>query len=236
MLYMLVLAVLLSGISDPSKSLLQEFRARDQALLDAIAPGNTKVWEDALAPDAIYVDENGTVMNRAEFVRQLVPLPAGASGTLKIISYSAQPSGNVVSVIHTDDEQEDYHGQHLHAQYLMTETWQQQNGSWKLLLVHATAVLLEPKAIVLSSDELDSYVGRYLAAPDLIYTIKRDGDHLTGERQGHAAVPLKAEIRDLFFTSSQLRTRKIFERDRSGKVTGFVDRREGSDLLWQRIF
>jgi hypothetical protein len=125
MLYLLGLAALLSGISDTSRSPVQEFRERDQALLDAIAPGNAKVWEDALAPDAIYVDENGAVMNRAEFMKQLTPLPAGAWGTLKIISYSAQQSGNVVSVIHPDDEQEDYHGQHLHAQYLMTETWQQ---------------------------------------------------------------------------------------------------------------
>jgi len=32
-----------------------------------------------------------------------------------------------------------------------------------------------------------------------------------------------------------LRTRKMFRRDEGGKVTGFVDRREGMDVTWRRI-
>jgi hypothetical protein len=65
---------------------IAQLRARDQALLDAIAPGERKVWEEALAADAVYVDENGTIMDRAEFMKQLEPLPAGASGTIQIAS------------------------------------------------------------------------------------------------------------------------------------------------------
>ena len=235
MFLLIVLALLFPLSPSGSANLIQEFRQRDQALLDAIAPGNAQVWDDALAPDAVYVDENGTIMNRADFIKQLTPLPAGASGTLSIISYSAQQSGDVVSVIHTDDEQELYHGQHLHAQYLMTETWQQQGGKWKLLLVHGISVPQEPKTIALPASDLDVYVGNYDAAPDLKYTIRREGDHLVGERPGRPAVELKAEVRDVFFIGEQLRTRKIFGRDASGKVTGFVDRREGSDLVWKKV-
>jgi hypothetical protein len=235
MFLLIALVLLLPANPSASANLVQEFRQRDQALLDAIAPGNAKVWDEALAPDAVYVDENGTIMNRADFMKQVTPLPAGASGTLSIISYSAQQSGDVVSVIHTDDEQELYYGQKLHAQYLMTETWQQQNGNWKLLLVHAISVLQEPKAITLPASDLDAYVGNYAAAPDLKYTIRRDRDHLVGERPGRPSADLKAEVRDVFFIGSQLRTRKIFERDASGKVADFVDRREGSDLVWKKV-
>jgi hypothetical protein len=42
----------------------------------------------------------------------------------------------------------------------------------------------------------------------------------------------------MFFISGQSgqpRTRKIFDRDNTGRVTGFVDRRAGSDLVWKRI-
>jgi hypothetical protein len=46
---------------------------------------------------------------------------------------------------------------------------------------------------------------------------------------------LKAEVRDVFFVSGQLRTRKIFQRDNGGKIVSFVDRREGSDLVWKKI-
>ena len=231
-------ALLAGGIAGPSTAspdLVKEFRERDQALLDAVAPGNVKVWDAVLASNAVYVDENGEVMSRDDFLKQLTPLPPGASGTLVISSYSAHEVNDVVTVIHTDDEHELYHGQHLSAQYLMTETWQRQNGSWKLLLVHAYSVLKEPKSIELSSAELDAYVGRYSAASDLNYTIRREGDHLVGEREGRPAAPLKAELRDVFFVSGQLRTRKIFDRDKAGRIVGFVDRREGSDLAWKRI-
>lgn len=231
----LVLLPALASPALPATDLTQELRTRDQELLDAIAPGDTKVWDAALAADAIYVDENGEVINRADFLAQLQPLPQGVSGKITISAYSARQSGDVATVVHTDDEEETYHGQHLTAQYLMSETWQRQNGVWKLLLVHAYSVLKEPKFIVVSPTELDAYAGRYTAAPDLVYTIKREGDHLTGEREGRPTVALKAEVRDVFFVSGQLRTRKIFERDSVGRVIGFVDRREGSDLVWKRL-
>ena len=238
-MFSLILYVILSAaiVSPPAASpdLTQEFRARDQALLDAIAPGDVKAWDAVLAADATYVDENGVIMNRADFLKQLTPLPAGVSGHINISAYSFRQSGDVATTIHTDDEDEFYHGQHLKAQYLTSETWQLQNGSWKLLMVHAYSFLKEPKTIVLSSSELDAYVGRYSGGPDLTYTIRKEGDHLMGEREGRPAAELKAEIRDVFFVSGQLRTRKVFDRDSAGRVTGFVDRREGSDLVWKRV-
>lgn len=229
---------LLAAIGNPapaSSELTQQFRQSDQALLDAYATGEVKVWEAALARDAVYVDENGQIMSRTNFLKQLTPLPAGVTGSIAISSFSAEQSGNVVTVVHTDNEKEFFHGQNLTAQYLTTETWQQQDGNWKLLLIHVYSALQEPRTIVLPASELDAYVGRYSAGPDLDYVIRREGDHLVGGREGRPSAPLKAEVRDVFFVSGHLRTRKIFERDSGGKIVGFVDRREGSDLVWKKV-
>lgn len=209
-------------------------RSKDQALLDAFAPGDRKTWDQMLAADAVYADENGTVMNRAEFLGQLDPLPAGASGSLRITSYSANISGDLATVIHTDDEQENYHGQMLSARYLMTETWRNEAGEWKLHLVHVYAVLKDPPAISLAPEALQQYVGRYVAGFDLVYLIKWDGTQLTGGRQGGPMKPLMVEVRDVLFISGQPRIRKIFQRDATGRTTGFVDRRESWDLVWHR--
>jgi hypothetical protein len=208
-------------------------RAKDQALLDAIAPGDQKVWDAAMASDAVYVDENGESISRADFMKQLTPLPADASGTLKIRSYSATIHGDVATVIHADDEEENYHGQLLKAGYLITETWQNVHREWKLLLVHTYAILHEPPTQKVAAREIASYAGRYTAA-DLVYVIRVDGDHLVGGRQGKPEATLNQEVRDVFFVGGQLRTRKIFQRDVTGKVTGFVDRREGIDLVWTK--
>lgn len=209
-------------------------RAKDQALLDAFVPGDVKVWDQALAADAVYVDENGAIMDRAEFLKQLKPLSAGASGVIQISSYSAQISGNVATVIHTDDEQENYHGQALQARYLTTETWLRDGGEWKLHLVHSYAVLKDPPTISLPADVLQQYAGRYSGGDDLVYLIHWDGKQLVGGRQGGTMTPLEVEVRDVLFVPGQPRIRKIFQRDEKGNVTGFVDRRESWDLVWRR--
>ena len=76
----LLLAVNTPASSDANNSVTTTLRAKDEALLDAIAPGTKKVWEDALASEAVYVDESGMILDRKAFLDQLTPLPAGASG------------------------------------------------------------------------------------------------------------------------------------------------------------
>jgi hypothetical protein len=234
LLFALFLSLLTQTPAPTTDQTITLLRAKDQALLDAIAPGDKKVWENALASGAVYVDESGTILDRAAFLEQLTPLPAGASGTLQISNYQAHVIGDLATVIHLDDEHETFHGQNLTAQYLTTETWRLDDGDWKLYMVHTYAVLKDPPAITLPEKELRQYVGQYAAAPDLVYVIRWDGQRLVGGKKGSSMKPLDVEVRDVLFVPGQPRIRKIFQRDAHGKVTGFVDRRESWDLLWKK--
>ncbi len=120
-----------TSAATPDKT-IELLRAKDQALMDAIAPGDRKPWEQALAADAVYVDEEGNIMDRAAFLKELNPLPTGVSGNIKITSYVVHVSGDLATVVHTDDEQENYHGQMLTARYITTETCiaKQASGSY----------------------------------------------------------------------------------------------------------
>ena len=235
LIVLLCTALSLHALPAAADQIAEILRAKDQALLDAFAPGDRQAWDRALAADAVYVDENGTMMTRDEFLKQLEPLPTGASGNIQISSYSARVSGDVATVIHTDDEQENYHGQMLNARYLTTETWRREAAGWKLLLIHTYAVLSDPPAISLPAEELRQYAGRYVGGPDLTYVIQWDGKQLAGAREGRPMNPISVEIRDVLFLPGQPRVRKIFQRDDSGHITGFVDRREGRDLVWRRV-
>jgi ketosteroid isomerase-like protein len=235
LLFSLVLAVAFQASVPATDQTTALLRAKDQALLDAFAPGDRKVWDAALATDAVYVDENGVILQRADFLKQLEPLPPGASGNLHITYYEAHIAGDLATVIHADDEQEMYHGQTLQSRYLTTETWRRDDGDWKLYLVHVYAVPKDPPAIKLPPKELEEYVGRYAAAPDLVYVIRSDGQQLMGGRLGGAMKPLDVEVRDVLFVPGQPRIRKIFQRDAKGKITGFVDRRESWDLVWKKL-
>jgi hypothetical protein len=232
---LLVIAALQTAAADPNPASVQsQLRTADQTLLDAIAPGDKAVWERLLATDAIYVDENGAVMNRAQFLAALKPLPAGSSGHITIVDYQATIHGQVALVVHKDDEREDYHGIPLRADYLMTETWVKEGAEWRLALVHVYVVAKDPPAIKIPAKRLAEYEGRYRAAPDLAYLIRREGDHLVGERQGLPTVTLAQESTDVFFVPGHPRDRKIFRRDANNKIVDFVDRREGEDLVFGR--
>jgi hypothetical protein len=227
--------VVLPHLSPRVDSTVALLRAKDQALLDAFAPGDRGRWAEALTDDAVYVDENGAVMHRGEFLQSLQPLPAGSSGHIDIVSYEARILDDVALVIHRDDEHEDYHGHRLRAGYLTTETWVRQSGTWKLALVHAYVVAHDPPSIVVSPTALDEYVGRYRAGPDLEYVISRSGATLIAGAPGRPPRPLLPEARDVFFVPGQPRTRRLFQRDSSAHITGFIDRREGEDIAWTRL-
>jgi len=209
-------------------------RALDQALFDAVAPGDPqRLWAKTLTADAFYVDENGSVMSRADFLKELKPLPAGASGHIAISEYRAVFHGDTAQVWQRADEDETYHGVPLKAQYLLTESWRREAGAWKLAMVHVYVTRPDPPAVTLPAADVAAYVGAY-RLNDLSYTIRLEGDRLTGQQGGGSARPLLAELKDVLFVAGRPRVRMIFQRDAQGRVTGYIDRREGEDLVWTR--
>jgi hypothetical protein len=217
-------------LSDDVTAILQQ---KDQALLDAIAPGDRAVWDKLLSSDFFYADENNRIISRADFLKELVPLPKGSSGNIAIKSYEAHRQGDTVIVIHRDDETEHYFGSELQAQYLMTETWQLFGDQWKLREIHCAAIPVDAPTVALTANEMDQLVGKYQAGT-LQYTIRRDVRRLLGAQPGHEEVELKAETRDVLIIPGQPRSRKVFSRDDHGNVIGFSDRRENHDLIWLR--
>ncbi|MGO4701289.1 DUF4440 domain-containing protein [Dyella sp. 2RAB6] len=229
----LILAVALAGPA--ATSLETTLRAKDQALLDAIAPGDRGLWERTLADDAIYVDENGAIMDRQAFLKSLVPLPHGASGSIAITSYRVQRHGDSAFVIHQDEEHEMFHGQALLAHYLMTETWRLERNEWKLASAHVYVVNDDPPAVKLPAATLAEYAGRYQAAPDLRYVVRIEHGVLVGGVEGAPLQPLLAEVADVLFLKGQPRKRLVFQRDGQGKVMAFALRREGHDVIWTKL-
>jgi len=213
-------------------ALASTLRARDQRLLNAIASGDRPTWDAVLTADAVYIDENGMVFTRADFLKSLEPLPPNISGHLDIVDYKVQVDGDTALVVHKDDEFEDFHGHSLRASYLMSETWLRRKGDWRLALVHAYVVATDPPGISLPASKLDDYAGQYSAGPDLTWVIRREGDHLLGGADGRT--PLSVESQDVLFVPGRPRERRIIQRTADGKVSGFLWRREGEDILWKR--
>jgi len=56
----------------------------------------------------------------------------------------------------------------------------------------------------------------------------------SARRTAASRFEIKAELADVLFTPGAPRSRKIFERDAKGSVTGFLSRREERDVVFER--
>ena len=221
--------------ADDDPALKAELQAKTQALLDAVADGNKGVWDAATDPALIYVTENNEVITKAALLDQTAPLPPGLVGHIRVTDYQLQRYGDSAVATYIADESLDYHGQLIRTKFRTTDTWHSTAAGWKLVASMTLAALDDPPAIALPPAKLAEYAGRYELTPDIHYTVRVDGDRLLGLRDGGKEVELKAEAADIFFVPGSPRSRKVFYRDSSGRVTGFGDRREGHDIKWRRL-
>jgi hypothetical protein len=211
-----------------------ELRRIIQEMLDAVAPGNGKVWERYLHERVIRVDETGMVHTKKELLAEFTPLPAGLVGRMAIDRFRIETHGDIAVVAYEIQEHLDYHGQILRSRFRVNDTWLKTEKGWQLLAEQVAAVLKDPPSVKLTQQQLCEYSGSYSLTAEINSTIRCTQDGLIAERTGRPSSHYLAEVEDVFFVAGQPRTRRIFVRDAAGKVTGFVDRREGEDVRWKR--
>lgn len=216
--------------------IVTELKRRTQELLDAIARGDKTVWDRYLAEDSLYSDEEGRVLTKAELLRELNPLPPGYVGSIKIGDMKSVVQGSVVVLSHHDREDLELYGQKLVTYYQMTSTWAKgTDGRWRLVATQAMAVPSDRKPAAVDPAHLDAYLGQYRLAPEVVYTITREGDALFGQRTGRPREELLPLCGDTFYRKGVWRGEKVFERDGQGSVVRMLDRRDNNDLVWQKV-
>ena len=58
-----------------------------------VAAGDQAPWQKYFADDSMYFDEKGRAMDKAALVKDVTPLPAGYSGSIKIVNRQKQHPG-----------------------------------------------------------------------------------------------------------------------------------------------
>jgi hypothetical protein len=212
----------------------ETLKAKMQALMDAVAPGDKTPWAAILDKRFTTTDENGEVYNYDQILEQIAPLPKGSSGTIKVTDWRATIFGDSAVSTELDDEHENFHGQNIHAQYRQTATWLKEAGDWKLVATQTIALRQDPPAVELPAALTDTYVGRYRAGPDYVVEITKKDGRLYSATNGGKPVEIKAEIADVLFTPGAPRSRRLFQHNANGAVTGFLSRREERDVVFTR--
>lgn len=212
-----------------------ELRHDTQMLLDAIAPGDTAVWNRLLDSSVVLVDENDVVRSKARILAELKPLAPGLVGNLAIDDFQVALHGDIAVVTHEDKEYLDYHGQIIRSRFRNLDTWLREPAGWRQIGSQTLAVLQDPPAVHLGHAAVCGLAGRYALTANIVATLTCVGDSLVMKREGRLDRTFLPETRDVFFEPGAPRTRRIFQYDARGHVTGFVDRREARDIAWKRI-
>ncbi len=211
-----------------------ELVRRTQQLYDAVAPGDQAPWKAFYAGDAMVYDEKGRAMDKRALLADLQPMPAGYSGTIKVVHPHAIFAPGVAVLAYECEETETIFGQALHARYHSVDTWLYRNGAWQIAASQTMRFYEDPAVGRADPAHLDEFTGSYELSSGNRRTVTRQGDELFLERGRGAKVKLLPESGDLFFRTG-VEGRILFHRDAAGKVNALYDRRNNEDVVWKKL-
>jgi hypothetical protein len=217
-----------------SASMSKQLLRIEQALLDALAPGDTSLWNKYLDPDCYTITEDGTGYFKKEFLATFSPLPKGFLGHIDLIKPVFTFSGNAAVLHYVADEYESVYGQNLHTTYGMVDTWYRTDTSWKMIGSQVFEIPQLPPSIKVAAKTLREYTGRYEISATDTCSISVKNDTLFIQKKKGGPVALFAETETIFFRTADTRGRKIFVRDETGGML-MLERRNGNDLVWKKI-
>jgi hypothetical protein len=211
------------------------FQQTEQELMDAIAAGNTAVWNRVLDEGCIYTSEEGEVLTKQELLKQLTGLPAGLSGTIKVEDLTVQEYPTFALVRFLANEEESVFGQVLKTKYRVTDTFRRDGSAWKLIASHLSVVTADPPAQAVSKETWPRLAGDYKLMPDgwTFHVVLRDGN-LFGGRDPNKLAPLIPMASNVFVRKGAL-GELIFISDTDGNPARIVDLRKFQPLIWTRI-
>jgi uncharacterized protein DUF4440 len=211
------------------------FRATEQRLMDAIATGDKRAWDEVTDPGWVLTTEEGQLMGKKQFLDELRPLPAGLKGDISVQDLTVQHVGDAVAIVRfLADEWETVFGQRLSTRYRVTDAYRRDRESWKMVASHVSVVTQDPPAQEVSKDQWPGFVGSYRLLPDgWTLTVELRDGLLWGGRDPKKLrqfIPLAPSV---FVLSGSL-GEWMFVTDK-GAVTHILNFRKFEPLVWTRV-
>lgn len=230
-----LLAVFAAVPTHADEDIAARIRRQSQEFSDASAANDTATLAKYLDDRVVFINEGGEIATKQDIIAPGPPPPKNVSNHLVQTDFHIEIHGKVAVTSFTDNGTFRVGDQVTKHNFRSTEVWLDEGDAWRMISSQTVALSDDPPSQALSPRDMDDYVGTYEAAEGFKVTITREGSQLFSATNGAKPAPLLAEVRDVLFTPGQPRTRRVFERDAHGKVTGFASRREGNGLAFHKI-
>jgi hypothetical protein len=231
---LLLSAALAASGPGASPETVRWFQATEQALMNAIAPGDKAPWERVMDPSCVITTEEGELLSRQQFLDSLGPLPAGLGGSITVRELTVQEAPSLAVVRYLADEAESVFGQQLVVNYRVTNTYRRDGAGWKMMASHLSVVTRDPPAQPVSDAAWPGLVGTYRLMPDgWTFTVELRDGKLLGGRDPQKLRPLVPLTANAFVLSGSL-GEWLFVAE-NGKATRIVNLRKFAPLVWTRV-
>lgn len=224
----------LSGWAKQGTITQEELVHNTQELMDAVTAGNQAPFKKYYADDVLFSDEKGRNMDKAALVKDITPLPAGYSGTIKVVKPQSRIVGDTAILSYDLDETETVFGQKMTARYHEIDTWMQRGGKWQIIATQVHRYYEDPAQGKADTSKFPNYIGTYQLSPERTLTISAENGHLYEQRKGRERQELIPEASDIFFIKG-VEGRTLFGTDDEGKVVSLIDRRNNEDIVWKKV-
>jgi hypothetical protein len=231
----LALLACATGHAAPQDS-ISWFRSTTQALFDAVAGGDTAVWDRVLDADCVITTEDGEVLTRRRFLAQMRPLPPGFSGHIRVRDLSVRAAGDAAVVHYWLDETESIFGQQLKTTYAETDVYRPVSGSWKIVAMQVTVVPRDLEPVAVDRSGWSALIGEYRYDPratSRYHVFLRDGG-LYGGRDPKSATRLIPLAPLVFFQQGSIHI-MVFVRDSAGGVTEVRELHKYNEVRMERV-
>ncbi len=234
--FALAIVLVCSGCKNSSTSTItqDELVRRTQELMDAVAPGKQDPWQKYFAADATYFDEKGRAMDKAALLKDVSPMPAGYSGSIKVKNPKSHIFPDTAILSYDLDETESVHGQQMTARYHGTDTWILRDGNWQIVAGQMLRYYEDPAPGVLDAAAFKPFLGVYELIPGTTRTVTFDGKEAFMQRTGRDKELLVPEASQIFFRKG-VEGRIVFRHGVRGEPDELVDRRNNEDVVWKRV-
>lgn len=212
------------------------FEATTQALFDAVAAGDTRLWSRVLAPGCQITTEDGDVLDKATFLAQMHPLPQGFTGRIKVRGLTVQYAGEAAVVHYWLDETEDIFDQRLRTTYVETDTYRRSGDSWTAIAMQQTVVPRDLEPVPGVAVDARALTGEYRLAdgdtsPYRVFL--RDGALFMGHDESAARklIPLAPLV---FYVKGSIHI-VVFVRGASGAIDEVRELHKYNEVRMRRV-